>query len=83
MGHLIRIRDIIQSVSEKTTWDISAKRKEQLLKAIERAEKIQADLEEMSKAKGLLGILARAILLNLQDYIAVLKGTRFTKPAGG
>jgi len=70
---------VIQSVSEKTAWDIPEKRKEQLTKAIERAEKIQVELEELSKAKGILGILARALSLNIKNYIDVLKATRFVK----
>lgn len=79
MGHLLRFRDIIQSISEKTAWDIPEKRKEQLTKAIEKAEKILVELEELSKAKGILGILAKAVSLNIKDYIAALKRTRFIK----
>lgn len=77
MGHLFRVRNLIQSVSEKTAWEISPRRKVQLAKAIERAQKIQASLDKLSEGKGVLAIMARAISLNITDYIAALKSTRF------
>jgi uncharacterized HAD superfamily protein len=64
-------------VSEKTAWEISPRRKVQLAKAIERAQKIQASLDKLSEGKGVLAIMARAISLNITDYIAALKSTRF------
>jgi len=77
MGHLFRVRNLIQSVSEKTTFEISPRRKVQLTKAIERAQKIQAELDKISKGKGAMAILARALSLNITDYITALKSTRF------
>jgi len=79
MGHLFRVRNLIQSVSEKSAWEISPRRKVQLAKVIERAQKIQADLDKVSEGKGVLAILARAISLNITDYIQALKSTRFVE----
>jgi len=77
MGHLFRVRNLIQSISEKTAWEISPRRKVQLAKAIERAQKVQTELDRMSEGKGVLAILARAISLNITDYIQALRSTRF------
>jgi len=77
MGHLIRIRNLIQAVSEKTTWRISSKRKEQLIRAMDRAVKIKAELDKIAEGKGALATFARAMSLNIADYIEALKSTRF------
>jgi len=77
VGHLFRVRNLIQSISEKTTWSISPRRKVQLAKAIERAQKVQVELDRMSEGRGVLAILARAISLNITDYIQALRSTRF------
>ena len=79
MGHLLRLRDLIQSVSELTTLDISPKLKQNIGELIKRGERLQAELEAWAKLGGILGIVARMVSLNLADYIRVLKGTRFVK----
>lgn len=77
MGHLIRIRDLLKAISEKTEWDISPRRKQQLAYAITVAEKVKARLDELAEEPGLLGILARALSLNISSYVETLKATRF------
>lgn len=79
MGHLLRFRDLIQSASELTTFDVSPKRKEQVSRLIKSGEKIQAELDTWAKRGGALGVVAKMVSLNLADYIRVLKGTRFVK----
>lgn len=79
MGHLLRLRDLIQATSELTTLDIPPKRKGQVGGLIKRGERLQAELEAWAKLGGALGIAARMVSLNLADYIRVLKGARFVK----
>jgi len=77
MAHLIRLRHLLQAVSEKTEWDIPQRRKQQLAYAVQVAEKVAAKLDELAEEKGLLAILAMAISLNIKNYIETLKQTRF------
>lgn len=77
MGHLIRIRDLLRALSEKTEWDLPPRRKQQLAYAVETAEKVKAKLDELAEEPGILGILARALSLNIAHYIETLKATRF------
>ena len=77
MGHLIRIRELLKSVSDLTKLDISPMRKEQLTRALARAEKIADQLKEVAEGKGLSAILARALYLNIVDYISKIRETRF------
>lgn len=79
MGHLFRWRNILQGINENTELDISEKRKEQIGRLVKRGEEILPTLKSMGESKGIIGILAKALAYNLEDYIKILKGTRFVK----
>jgi len=79
MAHLFRWRNIIQAINENTELDISEKRKEQIGKLVKRGEEMLPALKAMGETKGIIGILAKALAYNLEDYIKILKGTRFVK----
>jgi hypothetical protein len=77
MGHLLRWRELLKSASELTEFDISDKRKEQFSDALVKAEKVAEELKKISEGKGLLAILARAVYLNVMDFISKVRETRF------
>lgn len=73
MGHIIRWRELIKSASELTEVELSAKRKEQLAGILDKLEKLATEIE---KAWG-KSIIARAVVLNIRDFVSKIKETRF------
>ena len=73
MGHLIRWRELLKSASELTDIEIPEERKKQLASILDKAEKLA---EEIEKAWG-KSIIARAIVLNIRDWVAKARETRF------
>lgn len=73
MGHIIRWRELIKSACELTEVDISAKRKKQLANILDSLEKLATEIE---KAWG-KSIIARAVVLNIRDFVSKIKETRF------
>jgi len=80
MGHLLRIREIIASLSEEPAPEISPTRRQQfaiLLSTAEEFAKIFKTVEE--KRPGVVGVLARAIHSNIMDWTSKVKQTRFVE----
>jgi len=55
------------------------KRKEQIGKMVKKGERILPALKSIGESRGILGILAKALAYNLEDWIKIIKGTRFVK----
>jgi len=75
MGHLLRWRELLKSASELTELELSPKRKKQLADILERLEKLAAEIE---KGWG-RSIIARAIVLNIRDFVSKIRETRFVE----
>lgn len=79
MGHFLRWRDLLKSASELTEFDISDKRKQQFSDALVKAEKVAEELKKIGEGKGMLAVIARAVYLNMMDFISKVRETRFVK----
>ena len=73
MGHIIRWRELAKSASELTEFELSPKRKKQLADILDKLEKLATEIE---KAWG-KSIIARAVVLNIRDFVSKIKETRF------
>jgi len=73
VGHIIRWRELIKSASELTEFELSAERKEQLAGILDKLEKLATEIE---KAWG-KSIIARAVVLNIRDFVSKIRETRF------
>jgi len=63
----------LKSASELTDIEIPEERKKQLASILDKAEKLA---EEIEKTWG-KSIIARAIVLNIRDWVAKVRETRF------
>lgn len=75
MGHLLRWRELLKSASELTELDLSPKRKKQLADILEKLEGLAAEIEKTWARS----IIARAIVLNIRDFVSKIRETRFVE----
>ena len=73
MGHLVRWRELIKSASELTEIELSPERKRQLTEILDKLEKLATEIEKVWGKS----IIARAIALNIRDFVSKIKETRF------
>jgi len=77
-GHLLRIRNLISAVSERTSFDISPRAKETFGQYLQRVLSISETLRVRSQELGgLAGVLMIAIADNLANWVATVSATRF------
>lgn len=73
MGHLLRWRELAKSASELTEFELSEKRKKQLVDILDKLEKFATEIEK-SWGKTIIG---RAVILNIRDFVSKIRETRF------
>jgi hypothetical protein len=73
MGHLLRWRELLKSASELTEIELPPARKRQLADILDRLERLAAEIEK-GWAKS---IIARAIALNIRDFVSKIRETRY------
>lgn len=78
MGHLIRIRDLIAAISERTAIDISPRAKETFGQYLTRVLSVAETLRVRSQTiGGFAGVVMLAIADNLTNWVATVSTTRF------